>query len=113
MQIQGPVRINIGEPADGQGRLLLMSFRPEFKAQPLEARGAAFADYLAELNAGVADPALDEANRMGMLIVQQVAEQLLPHVQADELDLEQEMIIQIRPQEASAISDLLTRNILG
>ncbi len=113
MDIEGPVQIKIGEPADGQGRLLLLSFRPDFVAKPPPERAAAFAGYLQELTRGVADPNLDEANRQGMLIVQQVAEQLLPHLQADDLDLEQEMIIQIRPQEAAAISDLLTLNLLG
>ncbi len=109
MLIEGPLKIAIAEPEDGEGRILVMGFTPEFRALDLAGQGDAFRDYLAGLNESIAsDAGIDARNRAGMMIVRQIVEQLLPHVVAGELDLEQSMTVQIRrTEQASALADLL------
>jgi primosomal protein N'' len=109
MLIEGPLRISIAEPADGQGKILVIGFQPEFQKLDLSEQGQRFREYLATLEQGIASIAQeDDRNRAGMLIVQQVAEQLLPHVETGELALEENMTVQIRQEEqAVALTDLL------
>ena len=109
MLIEGPLKIAIAEPEDGQGKILVMGFTPEFQALDLDRQGMVFRDYLTSLTEAVeGDANLDQRNRAGMLIVQQVVEQLLPHVVAGELALEETMTVQIRQEEhVGALSGLL------
>jgi hypothetical protein len=109
MLIEGPLNISIADPADGQGKVLIMRFSPEFQSLDLPAQGSGFREYIASLGQGIATIS-DEAdrNKAGMMIVQQIAEQLLPHVENGELALEEQMVIQIRQEsQAVALSDLL------
>jgi hypothetical protein len=109
MLIEGPLKIAIAEPADGIGKILVMGFQPDFQALPLPQQGEVLRRYLFDLEAAamaIADP--DDRNRVGMLIVQQIAEQLLPHVEAGELALEETITVQIRQDDqAVALTGLL------
>ncbi|MCP4239952.1 MAG: transcriptional regulator, partial [bacterium] len=47
-------------------------------------------------------------NRAGMLIIQQIVEQLLPHVEAGDLEIAESIIIQIQQNsQVVALTDLL------
>lgn len=109
MLIEGPMNITITEPADGQGKVLVMVFTPEFQAQGLPERVTAFQDYISELQRLIgAEGGVDQRNRAGMAIVQQFAEQLLPYIQSDDLALEEQIVIQIRQEDqVAALQDLL------
>ena len=109
MLIEGPLKISIAEPADGQGKILVIGFKPDFQTLDLPEQGQRFREYMETLERGIASITQDDdRNRAGMLIVQQVAEQLLPHVEAGELALEENMTVQIRQSEqAVALTDLL------
>ena len=108
MLIEGPLTIAIGEPADGQGKVLTINFDPEFQNLSLERQGARFGAYIQELEQEIAARPDSDRNKAGMLIVQQFAEQLLPHVVAGELAMEEPMIVQIRQEaQAGALVDLL------
>ena len=110
MLIEGPMKISIAEPADGQGKILVIGFQPDFQSLDLAEQGQRFRDYLATLGQGIAAISRDDdRNRAGMLIVQQVAEQLLPHIESGELALEENMTVQIRQSEqVVALTDLLS-----
>ena len=113
MLIEGPMNIAIAEPADGQGKILVVGFAPDFQALDASEQGGRFRGYLETLS-GAIERIEDQAdpNRAGMLIVQQIAEQLLPHIESGELALEETMTIQIRQdQQAVALNDLLGREI--
>jgi len=111
MLIEGPLNIDIVEPADGQGKILTVGFQPEFQALALDEQGRNFREYLDSLAKEVAAITDDnDRDRMGMLIIQQFAEQLLPHIEAGELALEETMNIQIgRDDQTGALVDLLGR----
>jgi len=111
MLIEGPLNISIAEPADGQGKILVIGFQPEFQALDLSEQSSRFRAYLGLLNGNIrALEASDERNRAGMLIVQQITEQLLPHIESGDLALEETMTVQIRQNEqAVAVTDLLSR----
>lgn len=110
MLIEGPLNIAIAEPADGQGKVLVIGFQPEFQVLDLSGQSHQFRAYLEELKVYIEAPdGTDERNRAGMLIVQQIAEQLLPHIESGDLVLEETMTVQIRQSEQTvAVVDLLS-----
>ena len=108
MLIEGPLRISVAETTDGQGWVLVLAFKPEFQSLDIPAQGAQFRDYLQGLNDDIAAISDDDHNRAGMLIIQQIVEQLLPHVEAGELEVEESIIIQIEQNsQVVALTDLL------
>ncbi|MCP4996061.1 MAG: transcriptional regulator [Gammaproteobacteria bacterium] len=108
MHIEGPLKILMADPADGQGKLLMISFQPEFIALDLAVQGEAFRGHIAQLGEHIQGLPEDDRNRMGMLIVQQFSEQLLPHIEQGEIELSETMIIQIRQDDqVVALTDLL------
>ena len=109
MVIEGPMSITVADPADGQGKVLVLAFRPEFQALEMAEQGARFREYLENLAREIAAiPDESDRNRAGMLIIQQIGEELLPHIEAGELALEESIIIQIRQEgQAVALTDLL------
>ncbi len=109
MNIEGPMKITIADPADGQGKLLMIQFTSEFQALDTAGQGGEFSDYISQLAEQIAKITLvTDRNRAGMLIVQQFAEQLLPHITQGELALEEQIVLQIRQEaQAVALTDLL------
>lgn len=109
MLIQGPLKITIGDPADGQGRVLVVGFPAEFRALEPAGRAAELSAYLASLHrevANLADPT--NPNSAGMLIVAQFVEELLPHIAEDEIELSETIILHIRQEsQAVALTELL------
>jgi hypothetical protein len=108
MLIEGPLNISVGEPADGQGKVLVLAFPPAFRALGVTGQAAELRGYLLTLGSQMAGLGEQDPSRQGMAIVAQIVEQLLPHVEAEELELAEPIIIQIRQEaDASALSDLL------
>ena len=85
MDIQGPLKIGILDDPGTTGRELHLSFTDEFKKLSLESQGAVFREYLSDMGKEVGARDEQDRNRSGMLIVQQIGEQLLPHIQAGEI----------------------------
>ncbi|MCP3868871.1 MAG: transcriptional regulator [Gammaproteobacteria bacterium] len=110
MLIEGPLKIAVAEPADGQRKLLIVEFQPDFQALDLAEQGRAFKSYIEDLNDQIGKITdANDPNRAGMLIMEQFAEQLLPHVEAGELALEESMTVQIRrDDQVAALQDLLS-----
>lgn len=110
MLIEGPMNITIGDPADGQGRVLAITFKPEFQALEIAEQGTEFREYLQSLSDNISEiKDENDHTKAGMLIVQQFAEELLPHIESGEIALEESMVVQIRQEsQISALTDLLT-----
>lgn len=109
MLIQGPLTIRAEEAEGETGFLLRIGFREEFRGLDVSARARTFGDYLRDLRTqaeacGEADP-----NRQGMLLVLQVAEQLLPMVRDDSLPLGEE--IEVRVSQQASLVGLLNPSI--
>lgn len=109
MLIEGPIRVSVAENPDGQGWVLILAFKSEFQSLDVVSQADEFKDYLDSLNAGIAAiTAEDDPNRPGMLIIQQIVEQLMPHIAAGELELSESIIIQIQQNsQLVALTDLL------
>lgn len=109
MQIKGPMKIPVAESPDGLGGVLIEGFQAEFQGSDVAHQAAGFRACLDELQGNIA--AIEDENdrnRAGMLIIRQVAEQLLPHTESGELALAESIIIQIgQDDQAPALTDLL------
>ncbi len=109
MQIDGPMKISVADSPDGQGRILILGFKPDFQELDVPEQATRFQAYLDELERNIA--AIEDENdrnRAGMLIIQQISEELFPHIEAGDLALEEGIIIQIGQDPHSvALTDLL------
>ncbi|MET0069091.1 MAG: transcriptional regulator [Candidatus Thiodiazotropha sp.] len=101
MLIEGPLKIGVLDDPEQPGRELHIDFTPEFQALEQPGQAQAFADYLRLLGENIATLAEGDPNRTGMLIVQQIAEQLLPHLQQGELELSQTIVVEMGRDYAS------------
>ena len=109
MLIEGPMNITISDPADGQGKVLVILFTPEFQALTLEQQGEQFQAYMNMLAEHInSQDKIDERNRAGMAIIYQFTEELLPHIVSGDLALEERIVLQLRQEsQAVALTDLL------
>ncbi len=107
MEIDGPIRVGVVEPSPEGNYELHISFRDEFQQLPLEQQGPVFRDYLATLYRDVQQPDLDERTRQGMLIVQQICEQLLEPIASGELPLSETLVVEIQRTPGINLADLL------
>jgi len=96
MQIEGPFNIRVVTNEDSQTRELQLSFTAAFQQKNLQQRMEDFRQHISDLQQSVADTA-DEATRQGMLTILQISEQLLPHMEADEIPLDETIVIEIGP----------------
>jgi hypothetical protein len=104
MQIEGPFSINVVDKSDSQSRELHLTFTDEFQKSSLEDRVAEFKNHLTQLQQNIQSTESD-AEKQGMLTILQIAEQILPHVETDEIPLQETIVIEIGP--SSPFDDLL------
>jgi hypothetical protein len=108
MLIEGPLKIGVLDQPDQPGRELRIDFTPEFQALEQTNQAQTFAQYLKELGQGIASLADDDPNRTGMLIVQQIAEQLSPHIASGDLELAETIIVELgRDYSSDSLMSLL------
>ena len=108
MLIDGPLKIGVVDDPGQPGRELHVRFSDEFQVLDLQEQGARFARYLNQLEGGIAGLAKGDANRAGMLIVQQLVEQLLPHVVDGELELGETIVVEMgRDYSSDSLMSLL------
>ncbi len=108
MLIEGPLKIAVLDQPDQPGRELHIDFTTEFQALESQDQAPAFRGYLGELQQGISSLSEDDPNRAGMLIVQQVAEQLSPHVESGDLELGETIIVELgRDYSSDSLMNLL------
>jgi hypothetical protein len=95
MEIQGPLKIGIMQNDMG-GHELHLDFKPEFRAMNLAQQTDAFQNYISNLINEISRLDEKDANRQGMLTILQIAEQLMPHIQANELPLEETIVVSLQ-----------------
>ncbi len=95
MEIQGPFKIGTLQNDTG-GYELHLDFTPEFRAMNLARQADSFRKYIDSLTLEISR--LDEKNtdRQGMLTILRVAEQLMPHIEANEIPLEETIVISLQ-----------------
>ncbi len=107
MDIEGPIKIGVLDREDGSGRELHISFRDDFSAMDVPGRDQTFRAYLLNLHEGIQALSEGDPNRAGMLIVQQICEQLLPHIAADEIPLSETLVVEIEQTPGVNLAELL------
>ena len=109
MEILGPLTIGVVDKLDGPGRELHLAFREDFRRLPLTAQGEEFRAYVAELTRAVYALDEDDPDRPGILLIQQICEQLLPHVEVGDLSLSDTIVVEIGGgvQVGGSLADLL------
>ena len=106
MEIQGPFTIAINDNSETGLRELHLGFKPGFQHAELDERIATVKDYLVNLNKNIAAET-DPNNQQGMLTIAQIAQELLPHLESNEIPLEETIIVEIGPSQSSPFDDLL------
>lgn len=96
MQIEGPFNIQVVDNTDSQSRELQLSFTHEYQALETEARIESFRQHITDLQKTI-DHETDPNSQQGMLMILQISEQLLPHIEADEIPLTEMISIEMGP----------------
>ena len=109
MQIEGPLNIGVVDNSDSNSRELHISFTAEFQQKSLDERLKDFREHIASLNRGI-QATEDVSSQHGMLTILQISEQLLPHLEADEIPLEESIVIEIG--QSSPLDQLLNKATL-
>ncbi|VAW67608.1 hypothetical protein MNBD_GAMMA08-926 [hydrothermal vent metagenome] len=106
VEIQGPFTIAVNDNSDTGLRELHLGFKPAFQQQDLASRLAAIRTYLEELQKNI-NAEDDATNQQGMITIMQVAQELMPHIESDEIPLDETIVIEIGPIQTSPFDDLL------
>ena len=94
MEINGPFKIGTMQNDVG-GHELHLDFTAEFRALNPAEQADTFQKYVEALINEIARLDENDANRRGMLTILQVAEQLMPHIQANEIPLEETIVVSL------------------
>ena len=107
MEINGPLKVGVVEPSPEGNYELHITFTDDFKAADLEAQGSRFRDYVAELASALNNGTLQGRDAQGALLIQQICEQLQPHVEAGEIPLTETLVIEVQRTPGVNLADLL------
>jgi len=95
MLIEAPFKISIVDKPDSQSKELHLTFTDYFSNSELLQRTHILEKYINELTDNIQQLPPDSQDRQGMLIIEQLAGQLLPHLANDDLDLGENIIVEI------------------
>jgi hypothetical protein len=95
MEINGPFKIGTMQNDMG-GYELHLDFTTEFRALNIAQQADAFQQYINRLINEISQLDEKDSNRQGMLTILQVAEQLMPHIEANEIPLEETIVINLQ-----------------
>ncbi len=87
MKIDGPLTINILDDDVQNKRTLEINFKEDFQQLELSSRVSEMKKYIQSLFQNAQTLQDKQADKEGLLLIMQICEQLLPHLQQDELDL--------------------------
>ena len=101
MLIEGPFKLGVVENQNTLSHQIHLEFTAEFRDLNQEQQYSALKNYLQRLQQTILALPEKSDNQQGMLMVQQVAEQLLPLVGAGQLPLNETIIVEV--QRGSAL----------
>ncbi len=97
MEITGPLNIGVLDNDTG-GREIHLSFKPDFRVLNLQQQSASFQDFIRTLINEIHKLDESDVNRQGMTTILQICEQLQPHIDANELPLEETIVVNVQTQ---------------
>lgn len=107
MDIQGPVKVGVVEPSADGNYELHIDFTEDFKAMGLAGQGEAMRDYLDVLATALDEPEQTLRDRQGMLLMQQICEQLAEPVRIGDLALNETLVVEVQRTPGVNLADLL------
>jgi hypothetical protein len=107
MEINGPIKVGVVEPSPQGNYELHIKFAEDFQKASLEQQGTQFRAYLDELNQALRGETLDARDAQGILLIQQICEQLAPHIDNGELALGETLVIEVQRTPGVNLVDLL------
>lgn len=99
LPFEAPFTAQLVEQDNSKLRKLQLNFPAEFQQLDVAAQSAAITAYILELHQQVRAVEQGSREQQGMLIVLQIAEQMLPHIQAGEMDLSQTIEVEVASGE--------------
>ena len=95
MEITGPLNIGVIDNDSG-GREIHLSFKADFRILNLQQQSQSFQDFIKTLINEIHKLDESDANRQGMTTILQICEQLQPHINANELPLEETIVVNVQ-----------------
>jgi len=113
MEFAGPLTIQSSDNSRSGNRELHFSFTPEFKSFDHTKRVEVFKTYITSLTEQ-SNSSDDHATKQGLLLVLQFSQQLLPHLEIDEIPLEEIIVVELTAEDQGhLITDLLNNHTLN
>ncbi|MDH5388424.1 MAG: transcriptional regulator [Gammaproteobacteria bacterium] len=95
MLIKGPLTVSVVDTDTGD-RELHLKFSAEFKSLKHNQQCDSFHEFIHYMKTEIDILEESDPNRHGMLTIQQIAEQLLPHIESNEIPLEDAIVVNIQ-----------------
>lgn len=95
MEITGPLNIGVLDNDTGS-REIHLSFKADFRVLNLQQQSESFQEFIKTLINEIHKLDESDANRHGMTTILQICEQLQPHIDANELPLEETIVVNIQ-----------------
>ena len=94
MEISGPIKIGILDNDSG-GRELHLGFKDEFRKLNLQQQTENFQEFIRTLINQIHQLDETSADRQGMTTILQICQQLQPHIEANEIPLEETIVVNL------------------
>ena len=94
MIIEGPLKIDVLENDQGS-RDLHLDFTDEFRAMNQAQQSEAFHEFILYLKGEIGVLEEKDPNRQGMIMIAQISEELLPHIEASEIPLNETIVVNL------------------
>ncbi len=109
MAVKIPFHISLNDNLQSQTKEIHFTFTEEFKAMSQEQRVKTYKGYIEHLIAQ-AQLAKDDEGQKGIITVLQIAEQMFPHLQSEQIPLDQTIIVEIGENaEGEPLDELLKK----
>ncbi len=95
MEITGPLNIGVLDNDTG-GREIHLSFKADFRILNLQQQSRSFQEFIKTLINEIHKLDESDPNRQGMTTILQICEQLQPHIDANELPLEETIVVNVQ-----------------
>lgn len=106
MEIEGPLKFSIVSFESSDDHEIHAVFEEEFKNLELQEQANQFADHVSALQSRAGSLEEESEERKGILFVLQFLEELVPHVQAGVIPLDETIIVKV--QDQSPLSNLIS-----
>jgi hypothetical protein len=112
MLIEGPFTISIVDNGDStNSKELHLKFTNDFKDSNVSVRADKLQAFISDLDNSSQGLTADDPDRNGMMIVKQIAEQLVGHILNDEMELDETIVVEINKE--ISINHLIDSSILN